>query len=481
MAEGGADLLLHISCCLGYVWCASRFLTRHLQGRPQEGRAFGVLLFCVQGSMALLSERGGLPYFFYALCGHVLRVGLVMALFRAQTEKKLLAAALLEVMTKLLWDFSESFFCCVGLLAACLGASGLWQAAGSFWQAVSRSWGMADGMDLWTEGAVQCLTCAAGIMGIFWLSGPLASVFADKKKSWYLMLTVPLAIIVLLTDLVDQAASNGIVFHSWGGYELYEEQLLSHSAMCLFTGLEMAVAGSFVFGMDRICREEREREQYRSQVQYYQMMEEQYGQMERLRHDMKNHLLALENLVQERQWEQAGRYLRELTKAGSVETGEEATGSLVLDALLYHKRRQAAAQGIGWQCDARLPSDCPIQDMDLCIIVGNTLDNAVEACVRLQKMEAAEGNSKESAKGSGKEPFIRVYVGAVKRCLFLEVQNSTDLADIRETWRSRKEEPGLHGLGLSNVQAVADAYDGTVHVEVEDGVFTLSVLLPMRR
>ena len=82
---------------------------------------------------------------------------------------------------------------------------------------------------------------------------------------------------------------------------------------------------------------------------YYKMLEEQYGRIERLRHDMKNHMLALENLARNQQWQQAVEYLREMTEMGGVGTGDEATGSLVMDALLYHKRQQAVEMNIRWQ------------------------------------------------------------------------------------------------------------------------------------
>ena len=50
---------------------------------------------------------------------------------------------------------------------------------------------------------------------------------------------------------------------------------------------------------------------------------------------------------------------------GCVAQGDEVTGSLVMDALLYHKRHQAAEWGIHWQCDAKLPKDSPVKEIDL--------------------------------------------------------------------------------------------------------------------
>ena len=108
-------------------------------------------------------------------------------------------------------------------------------------------------------------------------------------------------------------------------------------------------------------------------------------------------------------------------------------------------------------------------------LFGNLLENAVEACGRLQEKTDA------SRTESGDAPFIRIYLNAVKKCLFLEVQNSTDLADVRETGGSQKQRPGCHGLGLSNIRAAAAVHNGTVHMEVREGIFTLSVLLPLKQ
>lgn len=148
---------------------------------------------------------------------------------------------------------------------------------------------------------------------------------------------------------------------------------------------------------------------------------------------------------------------------GGVEPGDQVTGSLVMDALFFHKRRQAEKRGIRWQCDAKLLRDLPMREMDLCMIAGNMLDNAIEACERLREREA----------------FVQVYMGAIKQCLLLEVRNSTDLEDGKDLCRSRKGNPREHGLGLANIKAAAANYNGAVHMEVDKGIFTISVLLPL--
>lgn len=441
------DMFLSVVCYGAYACCAACFFRRQLRGKPWEGRLLGVLLFFGHMITAAVLADSSVPYILGALGSHILLIGLVLTVFEEEKEKKVLAGVIWETMTGLIWNFTEAFLSCGGLV---------------FIHAVSGSGSMTF-MGAWTERTILLMTYATGIMAVSLLAKPLEPVFVHRQKSWCMSLAIPLASVVLITDLANWAASNGIMVHNWEKYGLYENQLFSHGAMCMFTALAMAASGFFVFGMERIHREEIARDQYQSQVMYYQMLEEQYCQMERLRHDMKNHMIALENLVKNRQWDHAGRYLKDMAEAGSLETEDPATGSLVLDALLYHKRLQAKKKGITWQCDAKLPGDLPIKETDLCIIAGNILDNAIEACQRLQETE----------------PFIQVHMGAIKKCLLLEVRNSMEPADGREIFKSRKKNPQRHGLGLANVRAAAANYNGTVHIETENKIFSASVLLPM--
>lgn len=452
--SGMGNEIFSLVYCLLYGWCASCFLARYLQGTFWEKRIFTGLFFGCYGVMILCLKDRGIPYILYAMGNHAMLVGLTVMIFRGEKEKKLLAAVILVVVTELTQNFSESFLWCMGLFVIRMAAE-------------------HSSIVLIEAGIGRIITliiCGTNLAALNLLAKPLQPIFIDKRKSWYFYLSVPLFCVVLVTDLANWAASNGIMVHDWGKYGLYENQFFSHGAMCIFTGLAMAAAGSFVFGMERMEREERAGEQYRSQVRYYQMMEMQYSQTERLRHDMKNHIIALTNLVQNRQWEKAGAYLRELAKAGGIEAGDEVTGSLVIDALLYHKRREAAEKGIDWQCDARLPADCPVKEIDLCIIVGNILDNALEACSRLQGENRREG---------GDGSFIRIDIGTRKKYLFLEVQNRTDLADGWESSQNRRVNPGEHGLGVGNIRAAVNAYHGAMHMEVKNRVFTIAILVPL--
>lgn len=95
----------------------------------------------------------------------------------------------------------------------------------------------------------------------------------------------------------------------------------------------------YVFGMNRIYLEQEKSSRYRLQNTVWQRITEQYQQSERLRHDMKNHIVALSALFQNKEWEKMGDYLKKMGDSG-MDAGGDLTGNKAVDALLYQKRKK---------------------------------------------------------------------------------------------------------------------------------------------
>lgn len=248
---------------------------------------------------------------------------------------------------------------------------------------------------------------------------------------------------------------------------LYYDQIFSYVGWSVLSALSLFAVGAYVFGMERVYVEQKKAGQYQAQAAVYQMMEEQYSQMERLRHDLKNHVLALSGLWEEQAWEKMGDYLKKMEDTAQIGANEEATGNRAVDALLSQKRKMAENRGIDWECDVRIPKKCGMNEFDLCVLFGNLLDNAVAACERLQRANA----------GQNAKPFIRVQAGMVKKCFLLEVKNSMN-ADEKSGGKI-PEKDNRQGIGLLSVRDVVRGYDGVMHTEAQNGVFDISVLLPL--
>ena len=313
------------------------------------------------------------------------------------------------------------------------------------------------------------ISFAIAIVSVYVMRKRIGTVFRGKPWRWYAVLTLPLLVVEAVIFMANWGASHGVLFRRGGNMGLYYDQIFSYVGWGILSALSMFGAGVYVFGMDRIYLEQKKAAQYQSQAAVYQMIEQQYSQAERLRHDLKNHVLALRGLWEERAWDKLGDYLKRMEDSAQFGANEEATGNRAVDALLFQKRKMAEDRQIVWECDVQIPKRCRISEFDLCVLFGNILDNAVEACMRLQQGE----------REAGRRPFINVQARTVKKCFLLEVKNSMRDAEKQESRFAEKENPQRHGIGLLNVGDVVRGYDGVMNTEMQNGVFDISVLLPI--
>lgn len=441
---------LAVLCYGAYAWTLGNFFRKNLQCTGADAGAFSLIYFMGCAAAMLIVEIWYMPFIVTALTSHLLFLGLIMALFKAEPEKKIFAAAILTAVNVLVGNFGSSLLSCLVLF-------------------IKNAMKTAAAPYISLEGGcfIGCLSIGITIGVIKGLSGRLTPLFHGRTKRWYIWVTLPLIFIVAIVDVVNYAASIGIMVVSDANgpayWSLYYNELFSHIAICILTLLSMCAAGFYIFGMNRIYLEQRKKEQYKAQAAFYKMLEEEHGRMERLRHDMKNHLISLKGLWEHSQWDKMGSYLTQMMEAGDMKEGEELTGNKAVDALLYQKSRQAKAEGIIWESDVHLPADCPIDEFDLCVLIGNMLDNAIEACERL---------------GEGEVKFIKMQSGMVKKCLLLEVKNSAGLKDIGAVKFTQKEISGEHGIGLLNIRETVNKYSGTMDMEIQKGVFLISILIP---
>lgn len=148
------------------------------------------------------------------------------------------------------------------------------------------------------------------------------------------------------------------------------------------------------------------------------------------------------------------------------------TGNTVADMLLHMKYHEALCRVPGLQMDMEkllFPPDLKIHGYDIGIILGNALDNAIEACARLKEKE------------TGADVFIRGESRQKGNLLVLRVENSFDGRLVRSPQKefplTDKPDRENHGMGLANIRNTAEKYHGAVDYRVTGGTFILSVLL----
>lgn len=439
------DLLIAAPFSLGYLWAADKFCTKFLGASKRRERLFLTFSFCSRLLSYVLGRLYSSMYIFLMLSEPIFFMGLVVLLFKSDREKRILAASMLMVTERLAADFCDSLLSCLVL---------------AFRHIVKKI--PEPFFEDWEIGLTAGVGYCFAILAVYWMSKHLEPVFCGKRGKWYVILAVPLLAIVAVYDVASLGASYGIMVRSGGNMGLYYDQIFSLVEFLVLALLSMAAIGFYVFGMNRIYSEQEKSGRYHSQIAVYKMLTEQYRQSERLRHDMKNHVIALSALSRNKEWEKIDAYLKNM-EGIVLDAGEDMTGNKAVDALLYQKRRQAEEENIKWECDVQMPKGCCINEFDLCVLFGNILDNALEACGRMQR---------------GEYHFINIQAKMVKKCFLLEVKNSMDMTEKYTEGFTSKGDAQEHGIGLLNVGDVVNKYNGAVNTEAENGIFVISILMP---
>lgn len=205
-------------------------------------------------------------------------------------------------------------------------------------------------------------------------------------------------------------------------------------------------------------------EQIKMYRQKFDMVKQSQRNLQSVRHDMKNHLLRISDYLQNEKYEEAERYIEQME--GRLETAREyiQTGNLEIDAILNHKLGIAEEAGCKTEIKADIPEQMFMSDFDLTVLLGNLLDNAVEA---LQKME---------------EKFLSVEIQYMKGVLYLSVSNSFQgvlhrMDEKRDRFHSTKKNPKNHGIGLLNIEDIVNRYHGEMKIDSGSGIYRTDLIL----
>ena len=252
-------------------------------------------------------------------------------------------------------------------------------------------------------------------------------------------------------------------------------------------------------------------QQEHSLNRYVEEAKEHYEKTRSFRHDIRNHITVVRELLQSGKTEQALEYVGALDEMTAELSFLCSTNNPVVDILAGKKLGLAKSMGIRVDCSLLLPYPCGLRDIDLCIILSNALDNAIHACRvmeggadryirvagRIQGdfllIEVENSFRKES--GSHQENGI--YKGnGVPMENDSHTENGIYTSNNIHTENSIRRENGVHreksihtednphnkngfrqGTGLSNIKAVAEKYHGAISIKTQGGVFFLNVLL----
>ena len=198
-------------------------------------------------------------------------------------------------------------------------------------------------------------------------------------------------------------------------------------------------------------------------TQKYTELEKAMEKNRQLSHDLKNHILVLKHFKMEENYEGIDKYIEEIEQNFFDIKRRVWTGNQVADMILEQKRTLAEQEGITFTIQAVPIAEWMFDDSDTCSLLGNLLDNAIEACMRMD----------ENA-----DKWVSVKIENQKQLLFIKIENSVNEAPIMEKGRpvSVKRDKMRHGYGLKNVERILNKYDGTIAYLSRDKAFQIKLL-----
>lgn len=199
-------------------------------------------------------------------------------------------------------------------------------------------------------------------------------------------------------------------------------------------------------------------------------VENMYRQARGWRHDYHNHIQSMKAYLSMGETDRLKEYLDRLDEDLAEVDTVVKTGNVMIDAVLNSKLSLAKAKHIAVEAKAIVPSNLDVSEIDLSLIIGNLMDNAMEACLRIEDEKAR---------------FIRVYIDIIKGQLYLYVMNAVNgrpdkrHGENHEIRYLSSKEGRTHGFGLMRIDKVVERYKGYIDRQDEENVFVTEILLPL--
>lgn len=221
----------------------------------------------------------------------------------------------------------------------------------------------------------------------------------------------------------------------------------------------------WVFVMPRYVNRKISRFQNELVNRHYDEVETMYRKMRGWRHDYHNHIQTLKAYMTLTQYREAVRYLEQLEEDLTTVDTVLRTGNVMVDAILNSKLSLIQERDIRVDATATVPRDIPVPDIDLSVLIGNLMDNAMEACEKVPR----------------EDRFIRVYIDVIKKQLYICVTNSMRGRAMRRGGRYLSDKQGSHGFGMLRMDDIVAKHGGYINRQSEDGIFATEVTLPLIR
>lgn len=281
------------------------------------------------------------------------------------------------------------------------------------------------------------------------------TILKMKKKEWILIISV-FSISTLSFAIIQIALNESKLSETTSLMLLLSEiSLIALNTICL----------SIMISLNKSNRAAEElklkEQQLKHDIQYAETVRSQYQEIRQIRHDIKQHLDTVRGLQLEGNIDGAQKYISEITsKLDHIEMFMDV-GNDFVNAILNSKLSVAKSKGIEVMCSSQ-SNISGINEYDLCNLIGNMLDNAVEA-----------------AEKTGDNAVVEVSIRSDKHKLMITVANSISqsVLDNNSKLKTTKKDAELHGYGVRSIKTTAEKYDGNATFYEKGKTFFCRVIL----
>lgn len=227
--------------------------------------------------------------------------------------------------------------------------------------------------------------------------------------------------------------------------------------------LILSIYEKIVDSLQEAALKQLQQQKYELAQSYYEELSEKSKQLVSLRHDFKNHLNIIAGRLEQKDYTEALSYLERITAVTKSAGDLIITNNATVSAILQSKKVECERKGIGFTYTAAFEKIYKLTDMDFTIILGNILDNAIEAQEEVR---------------AGK--YLAVSITQADTYLVIQCENPYLASPMKKNGRlvTSKEDSEFHGVGLLNVSDVCERYGGDFHYTYDNSIFTVRIMLP---
>lgn len=286
-----------------------------------------------------------------------------------------------------------------------------------------------------------------------WLIGMMHRIINKRIrdlpiKYWILIITIPIISIFLLQTMLDSFTVKDSLNYISLSISLIGIIFINISMFNFFESYEDKIKLKY---LETLKQQEQEN---------YKLLALSHKQVKELKHDIENQFSVLNGLMKSGDNAAAMQYLDKLNSYVRTANRICYTGNNAVDSIVNIKGSLAQTYGIEFICKVNIITNIKADELELCRIIGNALDNAIEGCQR--------------AGVSHKHIWISLMEEREK--LFIVITNTSDKVDT-SVLTSTKKEQGLHGIGINSIKSSVDRLGGLVSFDYDDGIFKLNIMV----